>query len=107
MQQSGESMKGQLHMPEAEVQRRLLAQISSRGLLKPAHRFDTLSLGNALSGQGTAASPGMQNSLRTQQQQQQQLHQQHLMAEMVKHLLHHVDAALLGFALFFCLSVIC
>ena len=98
MQRSGDSMSGQLHLPEAEVQRRLLAQISSRGLLKPGHRFDSSSLGAALSGQGTACSPRRQSPLTTQQQQQQQLHQQHLVAEMVSHLLHHLDAALSGFA---------
>ena len=86
MQHSGESMSGQLCMTEAEVQRRLLAQIGSRGLLQPRHRFDSSSLGNAPSGQGTAASPCMQSPLRTQQQQ-------HAVTEMVSHLLHHLDAA--------------
>lgn len=70
-------------MPEAEVQRRLLAQISSRGLLKRGHRIETSSLGNTLLGHGTTASPAFQNGLDStlRTQQQQQLQQQHLIAE--------------------------
>ena len=76
----------QVQVPEAEVQRRLLAQISSRGVLKPGHRFESSSLGNTLSDTGTAASFGIQNPLRTQQQQQQQ--QQQMVAELVSLVLH-------------------
>ena len=107
LQHSGESMGGQLHMPEAEVQRRLLAQIGSQGLLKPGHRVSTSGLGNALLGQGTAASPGVQNPLSIQQQQQQQLQQQqlkeHMMTQFVSPLLYHLNAGK-GFFLFVCLG---
>ena len=79
-------------MPEAEVQRRLLAQISSRGLLKRGHRFETASLGDPLLGHGTTAGPALQNcldsTLRTQQQQQKQLQQQQMVAELVSDLRH-------------------
>ena len=98
-------MGGQLHMPEAEVQRRLLAQISSQGLLKPGHRVATSGLGNVLSGQGTAASSGMQSPLSTQQQQQQlkELQHHHMMTQFVSPLLQHLNAGK-GFFLFVCLG---
>lgn len=93
LQHTGESSGGQLHVPESEVQRRLLAQISSRGLLKPEHRFETAGLGNPLSCHTATTSHVLQNhgdaTLRTQQQQrqQQQLQQQQMVAELVSHLL--------------------
>lgn len=89
-------MGGQLHVPQAEEQRRLLAHITSRGMLKPGCGIHTGS-GLGLAGQGTAASPDMQIPLRTQQQQQQ-------LAELVSHLLHHLSTVEVLFLLSCCIA---
>lgn len=93
-------MGGQLHAPQAEEHRRLLAHITSQGMLSSGCGIHTeSSLG--LSGQGTAASPDMQVPLRTQQQHQ------HAMAELVGHLLHHFNSVELLCCLSCCIAQSC
>ena len=82
-QHTGESTGGQLHVPESEVQRRLLAQLSSRPSLKPGPKPDSTGLSSGMNlGQEVPAGVGalLQNPIRAQQQQQQQ---QQMIAELV------------------------
>ena len=85
--QSGESHGAQLHVPESEVQRRLLAQLSSRGLLKPGPKLENADLSGGLLGQDMTAGTNALLSCPPNPNRAQQLMLAELVSDMTTHVL--------------------
>ena len=67
----------QPQMPDADSQRQLLAQLGSRGLVKPGPRYE--GFGGSIPGQEAVSATALPNTVSSQQQQEQQ----RLIAELV------------------------
>ena len=69
----------QPQIPDADSQRRLLAQLGSRGLVKPGPRYEGFGGSNGIPGQEAVSATALPNTVSSQQQQEQQ----RLIAELV------------------------